>query len=257
MILLLGGTSDTVDIALALAERGLDVLVSTASDTPLDVGMHPRITRRHGPLDEQGLEKLIRDCGAEVVVDATHPYAEQIRATARSAAGALSLPYLTYVRPACLTDDDDVIRVEDHGSAALVAFAFGRPVLLTCGANNLSPYVRRASATGLDLFARVLEREQSLQACREAGLDSEHIIPGRGPFDLQANRQHIRNCCAGVIVTKDGGKPSGLRAKLQAAQLEGCRVVAVARPALPTDGFHSDVEALIHTVHSVVASSPP
>lgn len=41
MILLLGGTSDTAPIARGLAAVGLPVLVSTATDIDLDVGVHP------------------------------------------------------------------------------------------------------------------------------------------------------------------------------------------------------------------------
>lgn len=253
MILLLGGTSDTAGIADSLAASGLDVLVSTASDTPLDVGRHPQIARRSGPLDGPALEALIvqRDIG--VVVDATHPYAEQIRATARSAANATGRPYLTYVRPPSLAADDNVILAENHESAANTAFALGCPVLLTCGASNLLPYVQQSRATGMGLFARVLDRDQSLQACRQAGLEREHILLGRGPFDVDTNRQHIRYCHAGVIVTKDGGEPSGLRAKLEAAQLEDCRVVVVARPSLPADGIYKDVHTLVHAVRLAVA----
>ena len=40
MILLLGGTSSTAEIALGLAAAGYRVLVSQATDVPLDVGRH-------------------------------------------------------------------------------------------------------------------------------------------------------------------------------------------------------------------------
>ena len=37
------------------------MLVSTATDIPLDVGNHERIHRRAGALDESALGELIRD----------------------------------------------------------------------------------------------------------------------------------------------------------------------------------------------------
>ncbi len=248
MILLLGGTSDTAGIAQALAEHDLGVLVSTASDTPLDVGNHPNISRRSGPLDGPAFEELLRQCSIEAVADATHPYAQQVSKTAREIANTAGLAYLTYVRPSALSPGDDVILAENHKSAAEAAFSFASPVLLTCGANNLLPYVKQSEATGLGLLARVLDREQSLEACRKAGLMQEQIIAGRGPFDLDSNRQHIQQCHAGVIVTKDGGEQSGLRAKLEAAQLEGCSVVVVKRPPLPANGFCTDIEAFVQAI---------
>ncbi len=248
MILLLGGTSETATIASSIAAGGLGVLVSTASDTPLDVGEHPSIARRSGPLDLPAMEELIRQRDINVVVDVTHPYAVKVRATARAAASATRRPYLTFIRPSALKETDEIIMAADHASAAQAAFGLGGGVLLTSGAGNLQPYVKLARETGLRLVVRVLDRPQSMAACEAAGLTPADIIAGRGPFDVEANRQHIRYSQAGVIVTKDGGQPSGLRDKLTAAKLQGCRVVVVARPGLPAEGNYQNVDALIEAV---------
>ena len=82
MILLLGGTGDSAEIALGLAGVGYRVLVSQATDVPLDAGRHARIESRCGPLDESGLADLVAGRKIRAVVDATHPYAVTIRATA-------------------------------------------------------------------------------------------------------------------------------------------------------------------------------
>ena len=52
MILLIGGTSETAPLASGLAGVGYEVLVSTATDSRLNVGDHPRISRRAGRLDK-------------------------------------------------------------------------------------------------------------------------------------------------------------------------------------------------------------
>ena len=59
MILLLGGTGVTAEIALGLARGGYRVLVSRATDVPLDVGQHAGIESRWGELDDRGLAELI------------------------------------------------------------------------------------------------------------------------------------------------------------------------------------------------------
>ncbi len=99
MILLLGGTSETAPLAAGLVGAGFAVLVSTATDIPLDLDDRPQLRRRSGPLDAPGLEALIRDNAIRVLVDATHPYAAAIRALATTTASRLSIPYLTFVRP--------------------------------------------------------------------------------------------------------------------------------------------------------------
>jgi precorrin-6A/cobalt-precorrin-6A reductase len=254
MILLLGGTSDTRDIAQRLADRGMSVLVSTASDTPLEVGRDPKITRRSGPLDRPSMAALIQEHRIAILVDATHPYAEQVRETARDVARATGTPYLTYVRPPSLMAEDAVTLADTHHSAARLAFAEGKPVLLTTGSRNLQPYVERSRETGIPLFARVLDCTGSLDSCREASVDAAHLLLGRGPYDVETNRQHIRGCRAGVIVTKDGGHPSGLRSKLEAARSEGCDVVVVARPSFPAEGVYDNIGALIDAICHVQVS---
>ena len=232
MILLLGGTSETAPLALALAEAGHAVLVSTATDIWLNTGEHPAVRRRSGRLDEQGLAALLRAEGVAVIVDATHPYAVGVRRTARSVAAQLQLRYITFLRPSGLQGDENVIHASSHEEAAHLAFGLGRAVLLTTGSRNLEPYVHAARLTGQPLVARVLDDPGALAACRLAGLDERTVVSGRGPFSTAQTRELIRRFGIGVLVTKDSGAPGGLAAKLEAAAQERCQVVVVDRPNL-------------------------
>ncbi len=232
MILLLGGTSETAPLCSALAESGLRVLVSTATRAPLRLPSHPLVERRSGKLDTMAMAGLLRSTGAKALVDATHPYAAEAQANARAAARAAGVPYLRWERSetdASLTGE--VVWAGSHEEAARVAFAYRRTVLLTTGSRNLEPYARQARRTGLPLYARVLPLTESLAACRAAGLTEAAVIAARGPFSVAQNQAAIRTTGAGVIVSKDGGAEGGVPAKLEAARLEGCRVVVVRRPS--------------------------
>ena len=98
MILLLGGTSETGAVAAALAGAGKAVLVSTATDEPLEIGNHPGIRRRCGRLDESSMAELIRSESITAIVDATHPYAAAVRFLASRLAAKMGIPYFSYVR---------------------------------------------------------------------------------------------------------------------------------------------------------------
>jgi precorrin-6A/cobalt-precorrin-6A reductase len=253
MILLLGGTGNTAEIALALARAGYRVLVSKATEVPLDVGRHARIESRWGPLDERGLAELIAQRKIRAVVDATHPYATAIRAQARRAAEAMKIPYFSFLRPAAIDPHSaDVVLVADHAAAAEAAFSFGQPVLLTTGARNLAPYVTAARRTGLPLVVRVLERPASRAACLQAGIPPQHILAGRGPFSVEQNRRHIRAFGIGVLVTKDGGRAGGVPEKLAAARSEHCRVVALRRPEAAEPAAFTDLGRLLGAVRKAV-----
>jgi precorrin-6A/cobalt-precorrin-6A reductase len=249
MILLIGGTSDTAPLAERLARGGLRVLVSTATDQQLCVGSHENITRRSGPLDCRRLRELIERESIRAVVDASHPYATEIRHNAHSVAGQLGLPYLTYVRPLAVDENQSgVCFANDHEEAAKRAFAFGRGVLITTGSNNLDQYVAEARRTGLPLSARVLPRKESVEQCSRAGIAPQDVITRQGPFSVQENRKHIRQVGAGVLVTKDGGEASGVRDKLEAARLEGCAVVVIRRPGIEKQNAFDNLEQLAEHV---------
>lgn len=236
MILLIGGTSETAPLASGLAEAGYDVLVSTATDSRLDVGHHPRISRRTGRLDGEGMVALGKEKGIRAIVDAAHPYAVSVHEAAENAAKRLAIPCLLFRRPETPTPEGPVRFAADHGEAAEMAFADGRPVLLTTGSRNLDPYAEAARRTGVPLAVRVLDAPESLAACRAAAIPEERIIAGRGPFSMEENLAAIRRFEIGVIVTKESGRAGGFDAKMAAAREVDCRVIILRRPERATSG---------------------
>jgi precorrin-6A/cobalt-precorrin-6A reductase len=230
MILLIGGTSETAPLGVALASSGWKVLVSTATDVPLDVGDHPNLSHRSGKLDEGDMTRLISEKRIRIVVDASHPYASTVRSTARRVCQGLGIPYLTFVRPTVVHEEDFIHIAANHEHAAREAFAFGLPVLLTTGSRNLAPYAAEARRTGVALIVRVLQHPDSLDTCRKAGIPEAHIVTGRGPFSTGDNQSVIRRFGIGCLVTKDSGVAGGVPEKIEAARQENCHVVVVGRP---------------------------
>lgn len=245
MILLIGGTSETAPLASGLAEAGYAVLVSMATAAPLAIGDHPRISRRAGRLDEEGMVALGKEKGIRAIVDAAHPYAEVAHAAAHNAAKRLGIPCLVFRRPEALTPEsgrrpdttESPVRfATDHAEAAEMAFAYGRPVLLTTGSRNLAPYAEAARRTGVPFAVRVLDIPESLAACRAAGIPEDRIIAGRGPFSVAENLAAIHRFGIGVIVTKESGRAGGIEAKLAAADQANCTLIVLRRPVMPASG---------------------
>jgi precorrin-6A/cobalt-precorrin-6A reductase len=255
MILLLGGTSETAPLAGALLQAGYQVLVSTATDAPLTLPEHPRLRRRHGRLDAEAMAELMRREGMRVLIDAAHPYASQARQQARQAAETLGLPYLRWERPGTDFSGFPVRWAADHEEAAALAFADGRPVLLTTGSRHLAPYVEQARRTGIPLRARVLPHAESRLAVEQAGLAAEEVIFGQGPFSVEENRAQIRDHAIGVLVTKDSGEAGGVPAKLEAARLEGSEVIVVRRPI--ASGEEGGFQGFAELLAALEVFSPP
>lgn len=240
MILLVGGTSETAPLALGLARAGCAVLVSTATDVPLDTGDHPLISRRSGPLVESRMVELIREKDITALVDAAHPYAASVHDTISRVSAQLNIACFIFRRPVELEaeegDQKGITFAENHAEAARYAFAEGCPVLLTTGSRNLIPYAAEARRTGIPLAVRVLDSPESLAACRDAGIPDGMVIAGRGPFSVDENIAVIHQFNIGTIVTKDSGRAGGFSEKRTAARISGCRLIVVRRPAASAAG---------------------
>jgi precorrin-6A/cobalt-precorrin-6A reductase len=256
MILLLGGTSETAPLAGAMANAGHDVLVSTATDIPLSVGHHPRILHRAGRLTETDMTALVHDRAVRAIVDATHPYATHVRGTAARVAEQAKIPYLTFVRPGGVDEQDGVRHAATHPEAARLACEPRRPILLAIGSKNVAVYAAHAALAGIPLVARVLPHPDSIQLCRAASLTDDRIVTGRGPFTLEDNRRLIRQFDIGVMVTKDSGEAGGVPAKLEAARAEQCLLIVVGRPPQPSDNAFSDMRALVQELDRRLRPSP-
>jgi precorrin-6A/cobalt-precorrin-6A reductase len=258
MILLIGGTSETASLADGLTAAGYEVLVSTATDAPLAVGDHPRISKREGRLDEEGMVAIAGEKGIRAIVDAAHPYAAEVHASVQKAALRLGIPCLVFRRAAADMKGENIHFAADHVEAAERAFAFGRPVLLTTGSRNLAPYAEAARRTGIPCVVRVLDTRESLDACRAVGIPEDRIIAGRGPFSVEENLAPIRRFGIGVIVTKESGQAGGVEAKLAAASQTRCRVIVIRRPETSTFGpVFDDPSTLISALKDVAASEAP
>ncbi len=233
MILVLGGTSD----ARALGERvrgaGYEVLLSTVSEYGARLATEGGAEVRCGALGDAELSRLVD--GAAAVVDATHPFAEQISAAAAATCARLERPYLRFQRPAGALPDS-VVRATDSTAAARLAveLAAAGAILLTVGSKTVDVYARFAREAGVRLVARVLPTPESLAACAAAGLEARDIVAMQGPTSAALDAALLRHLGATVLVTKESGDAGGLHEKLRAAELAGAAVVVVERPAEPT-----------------------
>ena len=145
---------------------------------------------------------------------------------------------------------------ENHALAAKIAFGFGRSVFVTTGSRNLEPYADKAVETGISLIVRVLPALESVQACERVGISSMNIIAGKGPFSLEENIKAIKRHGIGVLVTKDSGEAGGTLQKLEAARMNNCEIVLVARPGYEADcgTVWSDVTKLVDAVSELLTN---
>lgn len=122
----------------------------------------------------------------------------------------VGIPYLMVFRPASIDPGNPNTEfAADHDSAARMAFALGRPVLVTTGSRQVASHVKESRRTEVPCVVRVLDDTTTRAACKSLELAYRQIVVGRGPYSVETNRQQIRHLGIGVLVTKDSGLAGG------------------------------------------------
>ncbi|MFI9592617.1 cobalt-precorrin-6A reductase [Nonomuraea sp. NPDC052265] len=239
-VLILGGTAEARALAAELAaDPGLRVVSSLAgrvSNPRLPVGE----VREGGFGGARGLADWLVKERVELVVDATHPFAERMTASGVAACAAAGVPLLVLRRPGWREGPGDAwLRVGSLQRAAELLATGGRRttagrtgvrgpepvrVFLTTGRRSLPVF---APLPGVWLLARSVDPPEGPVPA------NVHVLLDRGPYTVEGERALIREHRLDVLVTKDSGG-SMTTAKLDAARELGLPVIMVDRPPPPS-----------------------
>ena len=192
---------------------------------------HLHVSAKRLPADE--IVSLLQEARFDLVVDATHPYAQSITKSIARACEETKTERWRLLREASNTPEDAVFVESAEDAAAFLGKTEGN-ILLTTGSKELSRY---ESIPGFSsrVWARVLPMQASLDACTKAGLSPAHVIAMQGPFSEALNEAMLRAIEASFLVTKDGGSAGGFPEKALAARKTGARLLVIGRPA-PEEG---------------------
>lgn len=240
MILVLAGTRDGRELALELAQKGYNVLLSVVSTYGGALVRQSNLAVRVGALDELGLKELILESQIQLVIDASHPYAANVSINTMAACSSMGLPYIRYERPVTdLPDYSRLYTVASAAEAAQTASSLGEVLFLTIGSRTLSIFKNEPSLVKHRIIARVLPDVSVLQECFRLGFHPRDIVAMEGPFSHELNVAMFRQYQAGIIITKNSGSIGGTDAKITAAMELNLPLVVIDRPAV-TYGVQSD-----------------
>ena len=247
-VLILGGTGEARQLAARLHGDNLRVISSLAG----------RVSRPALPVGEvriggfgglAGLADYLRAAGVDAVVDATHPFAARISASAAQAAALTNVPLLRLQRPGWREhpDADHWTWVSDVEAAREAAEAARRP-FLTTGRQSLPafwPWADRA------VVARVVDPPGLALPQRWT------LLLARGPYERAAERALMEEHRVDWLLTKDSGGDL-TAAKLDAAADLRLPVVVIERPAPPPGvPLVTTVPDAYRLVRSRLAAGPP
>ncbi len=235
-VLLFGGTTEGRELAARLAGRGQRTILCVATDYGREVLepellANPCLDVRIGRMDAEEMRRLILEEEPGLVVDATHPYADQVTRNVREACEKTGRECLRCLRPRSGAESPEggVVRVPSVQAAVEWLAARDGNILVTTGSKELAAFSQLPDFA-TRVYARVLPTLPSLSACLDQGLSGRHIIAMQGPFSEETNRSQLAEFNCRFLVTKDTGDNGGFREKVRAAGEAGAVALVIDRP---------------------------
>ncbi|MDR3115517.1 MAG: precorrin-6A reductase [Treponema sp.] len=228
-LIIFGGTTEGRTIGQWCTDHNLDFLYCTATalgTEQLDVN---RV--RVGRLNFEEMRGFLREEAPELVIDATHPYADKVSTHIAAACSAEGIYRLGVLREASDTSGCEIFSNE---ASLMVWLNSTRGVIFSA-----TGVKEAALFTGLSDFKervwfRLLPTLEGLKTCLEIGYPREHLMLMWGPFSEELNRAMFAAAGASILVTKDSGHEGGFPQKKKAALARGMQIALLQRPLQET-----------------------
>ena len=253
-IWLIGGTQESAQLAVALAQATLPCTISVTTESAKTLyPTAPSLRVWVGPLNHEQLEEFLQEQQIIAVLDASHPYAVEISTGAIAAAQKRQIPYLRYERPAVDTQLNASTVIQLNSFDALLAgdYLYSSRVLLTVGYRHLQMFLPRQEQS--TLFARILPSAIALEAALRAGFTPDRLICLRPPISADLERALWIQWEISLVVTKASGAAGGEDVKRAVAAELGVPLVVINRPAIEYPQQTSDLLSALEFCHQQFA----
>ncbi|MGP1465573.1 MAG: cobalt-precorrin-5B (C(1))-methyltransferase CbiD [Prevotella koreensis] len=226
MILVFGGTTEGRKAAIALEDAGKTFYYSTrGSEQEIDLVHGIRTT---GGMDVDDITRFCDEKGIALLIDAAHPFAENLHRNIIEAARRKQLPVIRYERQYpprsddmiwCDDYNDAVEKMERHGVERLLALTGVQTI------GKLKPFWGQHLT-----WFRILNRASSVELALRSGFPKEYLTF----YDDEPTAATIETLHPDAIITKESGESGGFDEKVEAARKAGIPVFVVRRPVIDT-----------------------
>ena len=226
MILVFGGTTEGRKAVEVLEEGGSTYYYSTRSDgqkIELVHGFH--LT---GGMEVPEMIQCCREHSIRLIIDAAHPFAEELHRNLVFLAKHIQAPIIRYDR-IYPPHDKDLIWCKDYNDAIqqLEGNGIERLLALT-GVNTigrLRPYWEKYE----DCWFRILNRRASHFVANANRFPEERLVY----YETDDTKNLIDDLQPQAIITKESGQSGGFTGKVEAARQAGIKIFVVERPNYP------------------------
>ncbi|MBD3677157.1 MAG: cobalt-precorrin-6A reductase [Rhodobacteraceae bacterium] len=239
-LLLLAGSGEGRQLAQALAKAEVPSVASLAGATRVPEAL-PLPTRIGGFGGADGFTSYMRDEGITAVLDATHPFADQISQRSAKICRDLDIPYLQFLRPAWRPVEGDRWTFLNSEEDAARYIPEGSTVFIGSGRKTLAKF---ANLEGRRLIVRQIDDPKE-----PFPFENGEFLVGRPPFSVTEEADLFLKLGIDWLVVKNAGGSTS-RSKLDAARELGIPVAMIRRPPQPEAPRVETVTAAMNWVRS-------
>ena len=227
-VAIFGGTTEGRELCEFCEKLAIHTLYCVATiDGARAVKQLPCVDARVGRLDAAQMATWLTECSPDLVIDATHPYAQDAGRNIEAACRGADIPLLRVIRETAAPQgstvfngiDDLLLWLEQTSGNVFVATGASLAARLT----RLTDYRSR-------IWLRILPSPDGLRMCLELGYPPERLICMQGPFSQELNHAMLKATDAKILVTKNSGAAGGFAEKVSAAQKLGIVTAVIKRP---------------------------
>ena len=242
MILVLGGTSDSIKVCESLNELKKDYIVSVTTNYGADLARKYAKNIVIKRMDKEYMIKFLKDSNISLVVDSTHPYAIEVSKNAIEVSNFLGISYLRYERKSLLyeTDYKNIIKVKSSKEAYQKANELGSNIFLGTGSKTIGEFTKNLKQK--NIVARVLPTSDVIKKCEDVGLNADNIIAMKGPFSEAIKEQIYKHYNIDLVITKESGIEGGFLEKVNAAKNLNIPVVVIEREKINYQNVVNKIE---------------
>lgn len=225
MVLVFGGTTEGRKAVEVLEEAGTPYYYSTrGSEQEVELVHGIRLT---GGMEVPEMIACCREHGIRLLVDAAHPFAEDLHRNLLFLAKHISAPIIRYDR-IYPPHDDRIVWCKDYQDAIRQMESCGiKRLLALTGVNTIGAF--KSFWEKHECWCRILNRSVSHILARKSQFPEDHLVYYEG----DETSELISRLHPDAIITKESGISGGFCEKVEIAQQAGIKVFAVERPQYP------------------------
>ena len=224
--LIFGGTTEGRILAEFCAKNKIFADISVATEHGAEfLPKSKYITIMTGRKSESEIAEILKNQRYTAVIDATHPYAEEVKKNIKSA--CTEVKYIRLKRENQLKLSGLIF--DNLSEIITLCNKINGNILSTLGSKECHE-ITKINNFKKRVWLRILPLKENIKKCLDEGFAREHIIAENPPFSIEQNIRHIRLCNADILLTKESGSTGGYPEKVKAAEICGVQLITLSRP---------------------------